>query len=225
MLKLAQETSLAQQLIFSTTNALKEERETILMTRSNAANDLRGKIVELEKHDRSISNKLAVLSKFSEQFQQQRKELLSLKIQLEQDISTLMQVSALKTDNMASNSAEELREKKLELVDVTEKLSTIEEEDSQLATRIQRENESKEDNFLKLSKARADWNMLESNSAVEPLSPLAIQLKALVQEQRARIQRFAGLEKDLAGFFEHELDEIRQIKEGWLNALSTCSQV
>lgn len=214
---MAQEITLAQKKILSTAIAFNEERDAMLMARSSAANDLRMEILVLEKEERRQTNKLVVLVKFSEQLQYQRKELLAANMRLDQDIG--------KMTSTASYSNEVLIEKKLELSDLAEKLDTIEEEYCQFANRIQGTNELKDDAFLKLSKARADLDKMERNLATEAPSAIAIQLKALMHDQHARIQRFAILEKNLAESFKRELDEIRQMKEGWLDALNGCGEV
>ena len=215
-------------MIMDMKKSLKEETRELQMARSRAANDLRKKMEELEKEFHRQSVHLVVLKEQSESFHQKLNELTTRKIELEQDIINLRPSSVgnkkIKLELMASESSstdfgEEVRRKKRLLKDAKEKLPVVQREQTHLAARIREVEEEMRENTLKLGKIRDDLESLVGNrAAVTQPSPIGVQLKALIDKQRIRIERFAWLEMKLANInHKLHLDEIRREKERWLD--------
>ena len=217
-------------MIMDMKKSLKEETRELQMARSRAANDLRKKMEELEKEFHRQSVHLVVLKEQSESFHQKLNELTTRKIELEQDIINLRQSSVgnkkIKLELVASESSstdfgEEVRRKKRLLKDAKEKLPVVQREQTHLAARIREVEEEMRENTLKLGKIRDDLESLVGNrAAVTQPSPIGVQLKALIDKQRIRIERFAWLEMKIANInHKLHLDGIRREKERWLDHL------
>lgn len=201
------------------------------MARSKSANDLRKKLEELGKKDRSLSIQLVVLKELDESLQQQLKELTAQKTQLELEINALRNVAISRriklefvVSDLSTDVENQIREKRRLFTNARETLAVTMEERAHLAARIRGFEDQKRDSTLNLDKMRAEYVAVKENSA-KSTSALRIQLKALAREQRTRIDRFVSLEKKLVQVrFDNDMNNIHREKEKWLDALKNYEE-
>jgi len=230
--KLAKENQSAAKILLEKKNFLKEEDRLTEIARSKTTNTLRSIIEDLNTEDHRQTVQLAVWKEIGESLKHQREVLATQKLQLELEINDSRKVSSNKRIKIEPTTVggsstdifengEMTKKKENNLTNVKEKLAAIQKEKTHQDARIQEGEKQKLQNTLNLAKMRADLeSLLERNRVTESPSAVAVELKALVVEQRIRITRFASIQKKLIEVkSQYKLSEIERKKEEWLNTL------
>jgi len=229
--KLAKEIQSAAKILLEKKNFLKEEDRVTEIARSKTTCTLRSKIEDLKREDHRQTVQLTVWKEIGESLKHQREVLATQKLQLELEINDSRKISSnkrIKIEPTTVGSSTDILEngemakkKENNLTNVKEKLAAIQKEKTHQDARIQEGEKQKLQNALNLAKMRADFeSLLERNRVTESPSAAAVELKALVVEQRLRITRFASIQKKLIEVkSQYKLNEIVRKKEEWLNTL------